>query len=120
MRIELGLDKIVLGLILLLFILASFPSFSFSDDSGNEWTATNGNESQKNGSDATFDKRLPPVLPGEEVNDGNRKMKVWSTAGPVPVAPQPEPWNPKSSNKLESGSVGVIVDRRKSENQSDK
>lgn len=65
------------------------------------------------GSDASFDKRLPPVLPGEEVSDGKETMKVWSSSGPVPVGEAPE---------LASGNAGslyrgdqhldVIVDRR--------
>lgn len=38
-----------------------------------------------------YDKRLPPVLPGEEVvTESGQKMKVWSSAGPVPVN-QPTP-----------------------------
>ncbi|MCB0337746.1 MAG: hypothetical protein KDD62_15625 [Bdellovibrionales bacterium] len=66
------------------------------------------------GSDAQFDKRLPPVLPGEEVRDGKRKLKVWSTSGPVPVADEPEPWNVKGEHKrpLNPNSVNVIVDQR--------
>lgn len=33
----------------------------------------------------TLDPRLPPVLPGEEVERGGKKMKVWSSSGPVYV-----------------------------------
>lgn len=69
-----------------------------------------GSESE---SAASFDKRLPPVLPGEEVRDGKKKMKVWSTSGPVPVnndaAAAPEPW--KKSGEVNLGEVGVIIDR---------
>ena len=36
-------------------------------------------------SDASFDKRLPPVLPGEEINDSGKTLKVWSSSGPVPA-----------------------------------
>jgi hypothetical protein len=33
-----------------------------------------------------YDKRLPPVLPGEEiVTESGKKMRVWSSAGPVPI-----------------------------------
>ena len=60
-------------------------------------------------SDATFDKRLPPVLPGEEVNDSGKKMRVWSTSGPIPVSEAPEPWRAKG--ELPAG-VGVVVDNR--------
>jgi hypothetical protein len=66
------------------------------------------------GSDASFDKRLPPVLPGEEVSDGKNRMKMWSTTGPVPVAPAPEPWKEsvQERNRLWGSGVGVIVDQR--------
>lgn len=52
----------------------------------------------------TLDPRLPPVIPGEVVERGGERMKVWSSSGPVssgeaPQAPQP-------------GSVGVMVDQR--------
>jgi len=66
-------------------------------------------------SDASFDKRLPPVLPGEHVNDSGRQMKVWSTAGPVPVSEAPEPWRKTKKEDLKEwlGPVGVVVDQRK-------
>lgn len=37
------------------------------------------------GSDAQFDRRLPPVLPGEVVNDSGRRMRVWSSSGPLEI-----------------------------------
>ena len=61
--------------------------------------------------------RLPPVLPGQEVQDsaGNR-MKVWSSSGGVPVAPAPEPFEATTSlsggGRLDPSKVGVIVDNR--------
>jgi hypothetical protein len=66
------------------------------------------------GSDASFDKRLPPVLPGEEVSDGKNRMKMWSTSGPVPVSAAPEPWkeSPEEQRRILGSGVGVIVDRR--------
>ena len=66
------------------------------------------------GSDASFDRRLPPVLPGEEVSDGKNRMKMWSTSGPVPVAPAPEPWKQsiEERNGVLGSGVGVIVDQR--------
>ena len=68
------------------------------------------------GSDASFDKRLPPVLPGEEVSDGKNRMKMWSTSGPVPVSAAPEPWkeSPEEQRRILGGGVGVIVDRHDS------
>ena len=65
------------------------------------------------GSDASFDKRLPPVFPGEEVSDGRETMKVWSSSGPVPVGQAPEPWRKHGGARYDApAGVGVIVDRR--------
>jgi len=69
-------------------------------------------------SDASFDKRLPPVLPGEILNDSGTKMKVWSTSGPVPVSNAPEPWkennNSLSQPNIPGKDISVIVDQRDS------
>ena len=58
-----------------------------------------------------YDPRLPAVMPGEEiVTETGQKMKVWSSAGPVPVNPQPTPQSlPGGAN---GAGVGVIVDTR--------
>ena len=65
---------------------------------------------------AEYDKRLPPTLPGEQLDTKGRKMKVWSSSGPVPVADAPEPWKDKNEDITlgsgENGSIGVIVDKR--------
>ncbi len=54
-----------------------------------------------------YDKRLPPVLPGEEiVTEGGRKMRVWSSSGPVPVNP------PQQPQQFYGGAPGVILDGR--------
>jgi hypothetical protein len=54
-----------------------------------------------------IDPRLPPVIPGQEVSaGGGRKVRMISTAGPVPVSsatPLPIPEIPSN----------VIVDTRK-------
>lgn len=42
-------------------------------------------KSTRTAREVTSDKRLPPVIPGESVSDGKKSMKMWSTAGPVPV-----------------------------------
>lgn len=66
-----------------------------------------------------LDKRLPPVLPGEQVIRGNTKMKVWSTAGEVaheapPCAGSNEhDCNSNSSSGLPSN-LSVVVDQRSS------
>ena len=70
-------------------------------------------------SDASFDKRLPPVLPGEEVADGERTMRVWSSSGPVSVAQPPEPFEGRAERKvlegISRGAMGVVVDGRGSD-----
>jgi hypothetical protein len=54
-----------------------------------------------------YDKRLPPVLPGEEiVTEGGRKMRVWSSSGPVPINP------PQQPQQFNGGAPGVILDGR--------
>ncbi len=70
---------------------------------------------QANGSAASFDKRLPPVIPGEEIQDGNKKIKVWSTSGNVGASEPPRP--PEFPHhdrtvKDQTGGAGVIVDGR--------
>lgn len=58
------------------------------------------------------DDRLPPVLPGEEVvTQTGQKMRVWSSAGPVPVNQQPTP-QPWGGNGYGYGGPAVIVDGR--------
>lgn len=53
-----------------------------------------------------YDKRLPPVLPGEEiVTESGQRMRVWSSSGPVPINPPPPP-------QQLGGGVPVIVDGR--------
>lgn len=69
-------------------------------------------------SDASFDKRLPPVLPGEEMNDSGKKLNVWSTAGSVGALPPSAPPAPPSvdvsgtHNGAYGLPPGVIVDNR--------
>jgi len=52
----------------------------------------------------TFDPRLPPVLPGEEVQVGDETMKVWSTGGsPSSEAPPPREeiqWFPPAIDRV--------------------
>ena len=62
------------------------------------------------------DKRLPAVLPGEAVKtDTGRKMKVWTTAGPVPVESAPEPWKCEGGCKehFSADDATIIIDGRK-------
>jgi len=63
------------------------------------------------------DDRLPPVLPGEDIRIGSgRKMKVWTTAGPVPVAEPPEPWKNggrRGKGRAAAEDISVIIDGRR-------
>ncbi len=84
---------------------------------GKEWTVQKGRVREEptpnQASDASFDKRLPPVLPGEEVGDGDKKIKVWSTAGSVSANEPPAPHHPSTKHHLEGiDGVSVIVDQR--------
>lgn len=54
---------------------------------------------------ASFDERLPPVIPGEEIPDGDRKIKVWSTSGSVSANPPPVPPAPNQPP------LSVVIDR---------
>ncbi len=57
------------------------------------------------------DPRLPPVLPGERVHTrGGQKLRVWSTAGPVPA--REAPTLIPNEKHIDVGEVDVIVDTR--------
>ncbi len=90
-----------------LFILSSVP-FVFAD--GDNLESNTGTAF-----DTHSDKRLPPVLPGEEVQVGGKRVKVISTSGPVPVG-SPTDLNPDRLSgediKDALGKGGVIVDNR--------
>lgn len=76
-------------------------------DTGDTAAEADGNDKPTTRQD---DDRLPPVLPGEEVvTQTGQKMRVWSSAGPVPVNQQP---TPQTLNGDGYGGVGVIVDGR--------
>lgn len=76
-------------------------------------------ETHQKASDASFDKRLPPVIPGEAISDSGRKTRVWSSSGPVPVSEAPDPWKNNGGAGANSGGTTslppgteVIIDRR--------
>jgi hypothetical protein len=67
-------------------------------------------ESNSNLTSRLEDGRLPPVLPGERVvTESGDEIKVWSSAGPVPVASPPAA--PVIQGQQQPG-IGVIVDGR--------
>ncbi|MCB0331236.1 MAG: hypothetical protein KDD70_16315 [Bdellovibrionales bacterium] len=63
------------------------------------------------------DARLPPVIPGQQVQAGGKTHKVISTAGAVPVGAPPQPPQaavaPSNNSQNSLGSISVIVDDRK-------
>ena len=95
-------------------VVLIFSSFAYADgDKDHTKTAA------EVGADASMaDKRLPPVFPGEEVSDGDKKIKVWSTSGGVPVSQPPEPWRNPNDREINVGQgVGVVVDTRRGINR---
>lgn len=82
------------------------------DDVGHDVASVTESSSNET-SPQVLDKRMPPVVPGQEVTVNGKKMKVWSTAGEVPVAQAPEPWEKDSSEtKQELQGLGVVIDGR--------
>lgn len=87
--------------------VTSNPAFADQAGSGDD-----GNDDQDKPTTRQDDDRLPPVLPGEEVvTQTGQKMRVWSSAGPVPmnVPPTPQTLN---GGGYGYGGPAVIVDGR--------
>lgn len=100
--------------VLLIILIGSMVAWADGQDQGSQWAAPP-DTTPNQASDASFDKRLPPVLPGETVKDSGKKMKMWSTSGPVPVSQPPEPFQSDGSNVQGNGlgHVGVVIDGRR-------
>jgi len=100
---------------LALLILALFPGFIFADgvESNTPSSGSIANAPVNKASDASFDKRLPPVLPGERMNDSGHEVRVWSSSGPVPVSQAPEPFKDKQLINDVVRNQGIIVDERR-------
>lgn len=101
-------------LILSAFMLVSSPlSSAFADG---EQNGGNGSSIVSEGTKTSkqlYDKRLPPVIPGQEVQANGKKMNVWSTSGGVPVSQPPQPWHAESGDvHINGNGVGVVVDSR--------
>lgn len=112
------------GLLLALFVLAN--SISVAADSPTAGSTAQSNPRKHHAlttpanqaSDASFDKRLPPVLPGEELSDSGKTVKVWSSSGPIPDNMHaPTICNSQNGDCADSnaaiGNVDVIIDRLK-------
>lgn len=60
-----------------------------------------------------YNTRLPPVMPGEEiVTETGQRMRVWSSAGPVPVNPRPTPQTLYGNGNGSGNAPSVIIDGR--------
>lgn len=106
----------LLSLALIVFVASySFELAAHAD--GNEVVESTAGSVTDSSSNETspqaLDRRLPPVLPGQEVTVNGQKMNVWSTAGEVPVGQAPDPWkqNPAVTQQQLQG-AGVIIDQR--------
>jgi len=89
------------------------PCALFADGDSVSSDQTINNQTDNSNQNVIRDPRLPPLVPGEEVNVRGKKMKIISTSGPVPVSQPPEPWKQDDSSAqalLKNG--GVIVDTR--------
>ncbi len=61
-------------------------------------------------------------LPGEEVvTPTGKKLKVWSTKGPVKVSPPPRPFDDPSRSQLPPGIIvdGTVLQRERDERRRD-
>lgn len=98
--------SIISGICLMVTVVAACGvAFADQGDTGNENADTNDKPTTRQDDD-----RLPPVLPGEEVvTQTGQKMRVWSSAGPVPVNQQP---TPQTFNGNGYGGADIIVDGR--------
>ena len=64
-------------------------------------------ENAKDKSSANYSKDKQ-FLPGEEVvTPTGQKMRVWSTTGPVPVSPPPQPFDDPSKATIDSAIIEV-------------
>ena len=87
-----GVMRIVgFGALLLLAVVFAGSDTVLADQAGDD-SSTSNSPTTLNPTTRQNDPRLPPVMPGEEiVTQTGQKMRVWSSAGPVPVNPQPTP-----------------------------
>lgn len=102
---------------LFLSVIFMFPLRALADGEASNRAQGDGQASSTaETSPQLLDKRLPAVMPGQEVTANGKKMKVWSSSGPVPVSEPPEPWRRDSGQiHVNENGVGVIVDQREKE-----
>lgn len=91
----------------LLMFPAAFPSAARGDDGGENQQQPRQPASTSKASENYY--KTDKFIPGEEVvTPTGKKMKVWSTAGPVEVSPPPQPFDDPSKQRLDGSQI--IVD----------
>ncbi len=103
--------KLIHSLSLLIITSIAIVNLAYADSEWSEEAATALPEHSDTKA-APLDPRLPPVIPGEEITRGGKKIKIWSSSGPVPVAEAPEPWRSRNNENLDALKGGIIVDGR--------
>lgn len=81
-----------------LFVILLNPTISLADGEGTITTPSP-------------EERLPPILPGETVERGGKKLRVITSAGPVVTDPNVE--LEQDRERIEVDDIDVIVDTRK-------
>jgi|GEM_PF-2358002 len=110
------------ALILLTPISAVCDGFDEPDSFQDQSAGQPQSDPPQNASNASFDRRLPPVIPGETLPDGAGGTKVWSTGGspvgsgvaPVPPQAPSAPSIPGENDGLDSSlppNLGIIIDQ---------
>ncbi len=85
------------------------PGLVRADGDGRSGDTTLSNSPKDSPSDVVLkDRRLPPVLPGEEVGPSDQRIKVWSSSGEVPSAMVEQAKEQKGSGD----GTQVILDNR--------
>ena len=100
----------------ILLTLLLYPAVLFADGgapSAPQAPSVPVNAPVNKASDASFDKRLPPVLPGERMSDNGHDVRVWSTSGGVPVSQAPQPFDNQQLIDNFATNSGIIVDGRR-------
>jgi hypothetical protein len=109
-----GFMKVRFGIVCawLLTLLCCTLSVALGDQADSGDDSTGGVAGADQPTTRQDDDRLPAVLPGEEVvTQTGQKMRVWSSAGPVPINQQPTP-QPWGGGGYGDGGPAVIVDGR--------
>jgi len=95
-------QSIFLFLAVILLAFATLNAFADGDSNA---------ISTKSTSATQMDKRLPPVLPGEEIKTEGGTIKVWSSAGSPTQGKVVAPPTDINPNNIPNN-IGVMVDRR--------